>query len=65
MPEPQYVYIKERQLTCAFCANDRFRVVKTKIHQRVFSILDLEFLSKNATSYVCTNCGHVHEFVKV
>lgn len=64
MPEPQYVYIKERQLKCHFCGHDRFKAVKTKIHQRVFTFLDLEFLSRNAVSYVCSNCGHIHEFVK-
>lgn len=64
MAEPQYVYLKERRLKCAFCGNDRFKAVKTKMHQRVFTLLDLEFLSKNTTSYVCTNCGMVHEFAK-
>lgn len=64
MPEPQYVYLKDTQLKCGFCDGDRFRAVKTKMHQRVFMVLDLEFLSKNTTTYVCTNCGMLHEFVK-
>lgn len=62
MAEPQYVYLKERQLRCFFCDHDRFKTVKTKIYQRVLSILDLEFLSKSATSYICASCGMVHEF---
>lgn len=64
MAEPQYVYIKERQLKCAFCGNDRFYARNTKLNQRTLAVLRLEALSMNTVSYLCTNCGHVHEFVK-
>lgn len=64
MTEPQYVYIKERQLRCHFCGNDRFTMKKTKLNQRNFIALDLEYFAKSTASYICTNCGHVHEFVK-
>lgn len=62
MAEPQYIYIREKQLRCSFCDHDRFFTMKTKMTQRVLAVLDLQAFAKPTTSYLCTSCGMVHEF---
>ena len=63
MSESQEFFVGGRALQCTHCGGARFTSRSAQLHTAFLSSLDLEFLNKTATVYVCADCGHLEWFL--
>ncbi len=50
------------KLICPICNHRRFWSRKTQMNTRAATFLKLDWLNRNATNYVCGNCGYIFWF---
>jgi hypothetical protein len=51
------------QLECTICKGKLFWTRQTLMNTVGMSFLNLDWANKNATNYICNNCGYVHWFL--
>jgi len=56
--------IPDKLLNCHHCNNDTFYTRQEQLHSPTTTFLNLEWLDKTATCYVCSECGYIHWFSK-
>jgi len=59
----QEFLIQGKKLECAICKRTLFWTRKTLMNTSGMSIMGLDWANKNATNYVCNNCGYVFWFL--
>ncbi len=59
----QEFLIHGKKLECAICKHTLFWTRKTLMNTSGMSIMGLDWANKNATNYVCNNCGYVFWFL--
>ncbi|ASO07222.1 hypothetical protein AREALGSMS7_03812 [Arenibacter algicola] len=57
--EPLSVQVKGKQLNCGVCGNDHFFNKRIQLNTSIFTFLNIDWLNKNATCFVCSNCTHI------
>lgn len=61
--EPQQYQSKGNPVRCLMCKHDYFYVRKSQLNTRVASFFNLDWTNKEATCYVCADCGYIHWFL--
>lgn len=56
------VQIGERRLTCAVCGNQYFHERNSLLNTRVATFFKFDWANKEATNYICANCGYIFWF---
>ena len=59
---PQPVEVKGKQLVCNHCSNDMFWTRKIQLNTPGLTFLNLDWMNKSATTFVCSECTHIHWF---
>jgi len=54
--------IKGKPLTCRVCDHDKFWTRKTLMNTPGLSFFGFEWANREATNYVCDECGYIHWF---
>lgn len=60
--KPDTVMVKNRKLFCPVCENDHFIETKAQLNTAVATLLDLDFVNKEATCFVCSECTYIYWF---
>ncbi|MCB0587121.1 MAG: hypothetical protein KDD06_17600 [Phaeodactylibacter sp.] len=60
--EPQTVEVKGNPLKCPVCGNDYFYYRKVLLSNRGLAFMDLEWASRRATCFVCSECSYIFWF---
>ncbi len=60
----EYIIVAGKKLECTICKSTLFWTRKTLMNTVGMSFLNLDWANKNATNYVCDNCGYVHWFIE-
>ena len=56
------VQVKGKKLVCPVCDNDKFIETRAQLNTAVASLLDLDFVNKEATCFVCSSCTYIYWF---
>jgi len=56
--------ISGKSLQCPHCEHDRFWTRSTLMNTKGVTFFGLEWTNKEATNYVCDQCGHVLWFLE-
>lgn len=59
----EYTVKRGLKLKCVICNNTKFWTRETLMNTRGMSFINLDWANKNATNYVCGDCGYVHWFL--
>lgn len=51
-------------MSCLMCGSKKFWTRKTLMNTVGFSFFNIDWANKNATNYVCNDCGYVHWFLE-
>jgi predicted nucleic-acid-binding Zn-ribbon protein len=62
--EPENVIVNGNMLECRVCKSKEFTSREAQLNTAGMSMLDLDFLNKTATCFVCANCTHIEWFVE-
>lgn len=57
------VLIKDKQLQCTHCGQDKFSKREGLLATSIVSFFRMSFWNYSAPCYICQNCGCVHWFV--
>jgi len=61
---PEEVTVDGKTLTCQICGGSKFYTRKSQLNTAGMSLLNLDWLNKDATNYICSNCGYMFWFLK-
>lgn len=50
-------------LVCPHCKGESFTAAKAQLNTKWMTFFDLDFLNKEASTYICNDCGRVEWFV--
>jgi predicted nucleic-acid-binding Zn-ribbon protein len=62
MKAPEKCRVNDKELTCLFCGETLFYRHEVKLNKSVMVFLDIEWLGKTGSAFICANCGYKHEF---
>jgi hypothetical protein len=67
MVDPKKIKVKNKQLKCFFCGNDKFYEVNVRLNTLSTTFFSgiWSLFAKKAKAYVCPNCGMKQEFVQL
>jgi hypothetical protein len=51
--------VKGKQVVCAHCTNDRFRLGRAQLNTPGMTLLGLDWANRTASVLVCTLCGRI------
>ncbi len=57
--EPFPIQVKGKQLECPVCDNDHFYKKHIQLNTSIFTFFNLDWLNKDATCFVCSECTHI------
>ncbi len=57
--EPQTVNIMGHPLKCSVCSNEYFHLRYIQLNTSWMSFFNLDWLNKNATCFVCSECTQI------
>lgn len=60
----EHIVAKGVKLECVICKNSLFWTRTTLMNTKGMTFFNLDWANKNATNYVCDNCGYVHWFLE-
>ncbi len=56
------VQIGDRRLACAVCGNQQFHERNSLLNTRVATFFKFDWANKEATNYICAQCGYIFWF---
>ena len=61
--DPKTVRITKHALKCPVCDNKMFYTRKAQLNTSVATFFNLDWASRTATCYVCSECTHISWFL--
>ena len=61
---PERIDVAGVALRCQICRHDLFWEREAQLNTMFFTLLDIDWLNRVATCYVCDGCGYVHWFLR-
>ncbi|MDO4290656.1 MAG: DNA-binding protein [Eggerthellaceae bacterium] len=52
-----------KTVTCSHCGGQDFSRDSRQLNTTALTFFDLDWANRNATIYICKNCGHIEWFV--
>jgi len=62
--EAEQYEINNKRLKCYHCENTTFFTRQEQLHSPATTFLNMEWLDKTATCFVCADCGYIHWFMR-
>jgi hypothetical protein len=57
------VMVGERRLTCPVCAGTHFHERNSLLNTRAATFFNFDWANKEATNYICAQCGYIFWFM--
>ena len=57
------VQVGERRLTCTVCGCSQFHERNSLLNTRAASFFNVDWANKEATNYICAQCGYIFWFI--
>ncbi|MGE5354720.1 MAG: DNA-binding protein [Deltaproteobacteria bacterium] len=61
--EPRYYTIKNRELKCPICGNDKFHTRSAQLNTSFATFFNFDWANRSATCLVCSDCTHIQWFL--
>jgi DNA-directed RNA polymerase subunit RPC12/RpoP len=58
------VQVGERRLACTVCGHQQFHERNSMLNTRVATFFRVDWANKEATNYICAECGYIFWFVE-
>ncbi|MGF1585463.1 MAG: hypothetical protein ACFCUM_09100 [Bacteroidales bacterium] len=60
--ESAEITVKGKKLQCPVCGHEAFHTRKSLLNTRGLTFFNLDWANKDATNYICDDCGYIFWF---